>query len=114
MTTTLNVSEDIRSLTDFKRHTTELTEQMKASGRPLVLTVNGKAEFVVQDAASYQAMTEAAERAATVEGIRRGLEQIARGEGRPAADFFDEFRARHGLSMDKEGAKARGGETGDQ
>ncbi|HEX8465306.1 MAG TPA: type II toxin-antitoxin system Phd/YefM family antitoxin [Abditibacterium sp.] len=97
MTTTLNLSQDIRSLTDFKRHTTELTEQLRTSGRPLVLTVNGKAEFVVQDAASYQAMTEALERAATIEGIRRGLEQSARGEGRPASEFFAEFRARHGI-----------------
>lgn len=97
MSSTLNLSQDIRSLTDFKRHTTELTTQMRTSGRPLILTVNGKAEFVLQDAASYQALSEAAERAATVEGIRRGLEQSARGEGRPAAEFFEEFRAQHGI-----------------
>lgn len=107
MTSTLNVSQDIRSLTEFKRNTTELTEQMRASGRPLVLTVNGKAEFVVQDAASYQAMTEAAERAATVEGIRRGLEQSLRGEGRPAGEFFAEFRARHGITAEN-GAEPNG------
>lgn len=98
MTTILNISQDIRSLTEFKRNTTQLTEQMKTSGRPLVLTINGKAEFVVQDAASYQAMLEAAERTATVEGIRRGLEQSQREEGRPVEEFFAEFRARHGLT----------------
>jgi PHD/YefM family antitoxin component YafN of YafNO toxin-antitoxin module len=93
----IDISQDIRSLTDFKRHTAELTEQLKATGRPLVLTVNGKAELVVQDPASYQALLEAAELAATVEGIRRGLEQMERGEGRLAEDVFAEFRARHGI-----------------
>ena len=97
MAGTIDVTQDIRSLTEFKRHTSELTEQMKATGHPLVLTVNGKAEFVVQDAASYQAMLEAAERATTVEGIRRGLEQMARGEGQSAEEFFEAFRARHGI-----------------
>ena len=113
MSTTVNVSQDIRSLTDFKRHTAELTEQMKTSGRPLILTVNGKAEFVLQDAASYQALNEAAERAATVEGIRRGLEQSARGEGRPVGEFFAEFRERHSITPEdgitlEEGAESAG------
>ncbi|MDQ3812745.1 MAG: prevent-host-death protein, partial [Armatimonadota bacterium] len=72
----------------------------KASGRPLILTVNGKAELVVQDAASYQAMLETVERAATVEGIRRGLEQMERGEGRSATEVFDEFRAKHGITAE--------------
>lgn len=91
MSTTLDVSQDIRSLTDFKRHTTELTKRMKESGGPVVLTVNGKAEFVIQDATSYQVLAEAAERALTIEGIQRGLEQIKRGEGRPASEFFKDF-----------------------
>lgn len=99
MASSFDITTDIHSLTDFKRHTTELTEQMKNNGRPLVLTVNGKAELVVQDAASYQAMAEAAELAITVQGIRRGLEQIAAGESRPADEFFKEFRARHGISL---------------
>jgi prevent-host-death family protein len=33
-------------------------EQVKATKLPLVLTVNGKAEVVVQDAENFQAMTE--------------------------------------------------------
>src|SRR5713101_507660 len=53
MRAALDISKDIHSLTDFKRKTTELVAQLKTTGRPLVLTVNGKAELVVQDAASY-------------------------------------------------------------
>jgi putative addiction module CopG family antidote len=33
----------------------------------------------------------------TVEAIRRGLESAERGEGRPAEEFFDEMRQKHGI-----------------
>ena len=46
----LDITKDIESLTNFKRNTREYLERIKESGHPLVLTVNGKAEVVVQDA----------------------------------------------------------------
>lgn len=96
---TINLSQDIRSLTDFKRHTTELTEHLRESGRPLILTVNGKAELVVQDAASYQGLLDAVEMATNMMGIQRGLEQMERGEGMAVAEAFADFRARHGIPL---------------
>ena len=45
----INLSRDIQSLSTFKRNTNELIIQMKETGNPVVLTVNGKAELVVQD-----------------------------------------------------------------
>jgi prevent-host-death family protein len=50
--------KNIHSLTDFKRNAKDFVEQVKATKLPLVLTVNGKAEVVVQDAETFQAMTE--------------------------------------------------------
>ena len=50
----IDISKDIHSLSDFKRNTTEFVSQMRESGHPVVLTINGKAELVVQDAAAYQ------------------------------------------------------------
>ena len=85
---------DIRSLTDFKRHTSEVLEVLKKTGRPQILTVNGRAEVVVQDVASYQQLLDAVERAEAIEGIRRGLESAARGEGVPADEAFRTIRAR--------------------
>jgi hypothetical protein len=55
------------------------------------LTVNGKAELVVQDAESYQALLDAAELVETIEGIKRGLEQMRQGKGKKAEDFFSEL-----------------------
>ena len=59
----MDLTRDIDSLTHFKRNTTEVIKQLKATGEPMVLTVNGKAEIVIQDAASYQRMLEFIDRA---------------------------------------------------
>ncbi|MCW3052070.1 MAG: prevent-host-death family protein [Chthonomonadales bacterium] len=93
----INLHRDIHSLTEFKRNTNDFMKQMKETKVPVVLTVNGKAELVVQDAESYQIMLERLERVDAIEAIQRGLEQMERGEGRPAEEVFAEFRARHGI-----------------
>ena len=59
--------EDIYSLTDFQRHAKEHIERLKQTGRPEVLTVNGKAEVIVQDAASYQKLLELIDRIEALE-----------------------------------------------
>ena len=58
--------QDIASLTDFHRNSTAHCKRLKQSGRPEVLTVNGKAVLVVQDAVAYQRLLEAVERAREV------------------------------------------------
>jgi prevent-host-death family protein len=87
----MNLAEDIRPLTDFKRSTSELLAQLKQTGRPVVLTINGKAELVVQDARSYQKLLDITDRLETIDAVRQGLAAIERGEGRPMDDLFDEL-----------------------
>ena len=87
----LDLTKDIRSLTEFKRNTTELIDNLKRTKHPLVLTVNGKAELVIQDAQSYQELLEAAELIETLKGIKRGLEQMKEGQGKIAESFFAEM-----------------------
>jgi prevent-host-death family protein len=89
---------EIATLTDFTSNATEALERLKETGQPQVLTVNGRAEAVVLDVASYQRLLELADRADAIEGIRRGLESAARGEGLPAEEVFARIRARLGLS----------------
>ena len=50
----MKLTRDIQSLSTFKRDTAKVVRQLKKTGQPVVLTVNGKAELVVQDAESYQ------------------------------------------------------------
>jgi prevent-host-death family protein len=90
----INLSKDIRSLSDFKRNTSELMDQLKETGNPVVLTVNGKAELVVQDAAAYQRLLQEKEEAEALEGIRRGIEDVKHGRTRPARQALEEIRRR--------------------
>ena len=93
----MKLTRDIHSLSTFKRDTAKLVRQMKKTKEPVVLTVNGKAELVVQDAESYQKLLEAKDRIETIEGIKRGLESMKRGRGKPAPEFFREFFAEKGI-----------------
>jgi prevent-host-death family protein len=53
-----NVAEDICSMTEFKRRTANVVNRLRDTGRAVILTTNGKADVVVQDAASYQRLLE--------------------------------------------------------
>jgi len=69
---------DIRSLSDFQRHAKQHLRHLKRSGSPLVLTVNGKAEAVVQDARSYQKLLDLLEEADMVRTLRTRLASMQR------------------------------------
>jgi len=91
---------NVYSLTDFQRNARKHLQRLKKSGLPEVLTVNGRAKVVVQDAKSYQEFLEAVERAQATEGIRHGLESMQRGEGRPAETALAEIRRKHKIPRD--------------
>jgi PHD/YefM family antitoxin component YafN of YafNO toxin-antitoxin module len=65
----INIAEDIHSFTTFKRNSSDLMKRMKETGRPLVLTINGKAEAVLLDPTVYQVV---ADQVDAVMRIRRG------------------------------------------
>lgn len=75
----IDLSQDIQSLSDFKRKTTKFVARMKKRQQPVILTINGKAELVVQDAASYQRLLELAERAEMMEFLCESREDIEAG-----------------------------------
>ena len=54
--------EDIGSLTDFARNVKTHIKRLKRTGRPELLTVNGKAEVVIQSAEAYQLLIESLEK----------------------------------------------------
>jgi PHD/YefM family antitoxin component YafN of YafNO toxin-antitoxin module len=86
--------KDIESLTAFKRNTTEHVKKIKKSGTPLVLTINGRAELVVQDAESYQRMLEVLDRAEAIEGVREGLMSVRQGKTMSLDQFDKSMRKR--------------------
>jgi PHD/YefM family antitoxin component YafN of YafNO toxin-antitoxin module len=60
------------SIADFNRDVDGYVLRLQQSRDPIVLTVDGRAALVVQDAASYQDMLERLDQAETVAAIRRG------------------------------------------
>jgi prevent-host-death family protein len=90
----LDIANDIRSLSDFKRHTSALLDRLEKTGGPLILTINGKAKIVVQDAEAYQALLDRIE---TVEGVRHGLADVAARRTKPARAVFNRLRRQHGI-----------------
>ena len=93
----LDISTDIHSLSSFKRNTTEFLGQMRGSGHPMVLTINGKAEIVVQDASSYQKLLNRLDELEALEGIKRGIADAEAGRITPLNEFDSAFRAKRGL-----------------
>ena len=87
--------EDIRSLTAFQRNTKSHLKRLKSTGRPGVLTVNGKAELIVQDAAAYEEMLDC------IRGIQRGLDSMKSGTGKPFRAALDKIRKRHKIPRRK-------------
>jgi prevent-host-death family protein len=92
----LDVHNSIYSLSDFKRNDPEVTEQLEKTGGPVVLTVNGKAKYVVLDTANYQKMVEALEDAKTL----RAIAEMKAGKGRPVEEVFADLRKILNISSD--------------
>ena len=88
---------EVRSVTEFQRNIKEYVGRLKENKTPLVLTVNGRAELVVQDAESYQLLLERLERAETVAAIRRGMKDAEEGRMIPLKDAEAKLRAKHGF-----------------
>ncbi len=90
----IDVAEDIQPLTVFKRETARFARLLKKTHRPLVLTVEGRARFVVFDAEAYE---EWKDRIETIEAVNEALSEP--GDGTPAAQVHSELRKRRfGLS----------------
>jgi PHD/YefM family antitoxin component YafN of YafNO toxin-antitoxin module len=70
---------------------------MRKTGNPVVLTINGKADVVVQDASSYQRLLDYIDEMEALEGIERGLADIEAGRVTPLEKFEKDFRKKHGI-----------------
>jgi PHD/YefM family antitoxin component YafN of YafNO toxin-antitoxin module len=93
----LDIKNDIQAMTTFRRNPAQFMKHLKKTKRPMILTVNGKAEDVVQDAEAYQRLLDIAAQADASEGIRQGREDIKKGRTRPAREVLESFRRSRGI-----------------
>lgn len=91
-------TRNVHPLTDFLRNHKAHVTRLKKTRAPEVLTVNGKAQLVVQDAASYQTMLDRLHHMETLAAIQEGMASAERGELKPATQVLAEMRAKYGLS----------------
>ncbi len=89
---------DIHPLTAFLRDHKSHIERLAATGRPEVLTVNGRARVVIQDAESYQRLLDALDAIDSERIVRDRLAAIDRGTpGVPADQVLADIRKRLNL-----------------
>jgi prevent-host-death family protein len=83
------LTEDIRSVTELKRNTRQILDHLHASGRPLVLTVNGRADAVMMEAKMFDKLLAAANLARL---LAPAEQEAAEGRTRPAREFLKEMK----------------------
>ncbi|MBT9314300.1 type II toxin-antitoxin system Phd/YefM family antitoxin [Leptothoe spongobia] len=86
---------NIHPLSEFQRGAKTFLERLKQTRAPIVLTVNGKAAVVVQDAESYQKLLDRMELLESLAGIRKSMEEFEQGKGQPLGDAFDQLREKY-------------------
>jgi prevent-host-death family protein len=97
----IDLAEDIQSLSTFKRDTAKMAARLRKTGRPVVLTVNGKAEMVVQDAAAYQRLVELAEQAEMLSFLQKSKAEVDAGHTKPAVEALDALAKKYKLGGKK-------------
>lgn len=85
----INIIEDIRSVTELKRNTRAVLDQIHQTKRPIVLTVNGKADAVLIGAETFEKYLQAFNMARL---LAQGEKDIAAGATHSARAFFKEFK----------------------
>jgi len=85
----ISPSEDIRSVTDLKRNTREILNHLHATGRPVILTVNGRADSVLLDVGVYEMHLQAGNLSRLLAPAEREVENS---RTRPAREFLKEFK----------------------
>lgn len=96
----MDTNQDTVTLDDLQRRSADILSQLRQTGRPITLTIDGGPALVVQDASSYRKLVDLAEEAAAVEGIRRGLEDVRAGRTQPLDEAFEEIRRSFGPSTE--------------
>jgi PHD/YefM family antitoxin component YafN of YafNO toxin-antitoxin module len=90
-----DIKKDIQAMTTFRRNPAKFMKHLKKTKKPLVLTINGKAEAVVQDPEAYQRLLDIAAHADAREGIRQSREDLKKGRLRPARKALEMSRRHH-------------------
>jgi len=91
----MNLTEDIRSVTDLKRHTKDILSHVHQTKRPIILTVNGKADAILIDAKTYEKHLEASNLS---KFLLPAEQDVVSKRVRPMRAFLKDFKNVHKIS----------------
>jgi len=77
----IDITKDIQPLTTFRNNSVKFMKRLKKTPRPIILTVNGKPEAVVQSAAEYQ-RSENPSQTVKRDELKLKMDKISRGRCR--------------------------------
>lgn len=93
-------TSDIFPFSEHRRHLREHFDRVKQTGRPLVITANGKADAVVLSPDQYDELLADAEYARSLRLVRQSIDEFQRGRGIPADQVFAKVRKSLGMADD--------------
>lgn len=93
----MNLKRDIQPISNLKRQSAKLLEQLAESSDPIILTKNGQPCIVVQEAGAYQELFELKEKYDAMIKVRQGLEDVKQKRTRPADEVFEELEKNYAL-----------------
>ncbi|MDI6689457.1 MAG: type II toxin-antitoxin system Phd/YefM family antitoxin [Actinomycetota bacterium] len=85
----LSSIEDFKSISDLKKKTREVFEQIHRTGRPVIITVNGKPDAVLLDVSVFERKLRALNLGAL---LAEAEVDVKKGKTRPARDFLRELK----------------------
>lgn len=85
----VSIMEDIKSVSDLKKKTNAIFKQMHRTGRPIVVTVNGKPDAVLLDVGIFEKKLKALNLGAL---LAQAELDVKKGHVRQARDFLKEFK----------------------
>jgi prevent-host-death family protein len=91
----MHIVEDIRPLADLEQNSSEMLKQLRKTGRPIVLTVKGKADAVLMDAKTYEKHLRAAN---LLRLLAPAEADVAGGRVRSVRSFLKEFKSARKIS----------------
>lgn len=92
---TLSLTQDIRTVTELKRDTKDILDQIHTTGRPIILTVNGKADAVILDVATFERHLQASNMSKL---LAVAESDIVAKKTRPMRNFLKDMKNGHKIS----------------